>query len=346
MSVKKSSKFWQCVIFVLVMRQLFRNMRKSLLLVIVCCMSQYMVASDFFSKKGNSNSFNHLDLSLTVGSTGLGVDLATPIYSDVVQFRAGYAFMPGFRQTMTFGVDNYTKDGTIVSSKKQQISELMKKFTGYNIDYEVDMVGVPTYHNLNVMVDVFPFRNKKWHFTAGFYVGPSRIAKAYNTTEDMPTLLAVGVYNNLYDFFVEEKYIDEPLYGEYYLDWEVGDMMRDKMGEYGRMGIYLGDMADGLYMMLPDADGMVKCTVQTNNFKPYLGFGFGDPVGSSGKKYNLSFDCGIMVWGGSPKVITHDGTDLVYQVDNVRGKVGDCVDFISAFKVFPVLNLRITRRLF
>lgn len=328
------------------MRQLFRNMRKSLLLVVVCCMSQYMVASDFFSKKGNSNSFNHLDLSLTVGSTGLGVDLATPIYSDVVQLRAGYAFMPGFRQTMTFGVDNYTKDGTIVSSKKQQISELMKKFTGYNIDYEVDMVGVPTYHNLNVMVDVFPFRNKKWHFTAGFYVGPSRIAKAYNTTEDMPTLLAVGVYNNLYDFFVEEKYIDEPLYGEYYLDWEVGDMMRDKMGEYGRMGIYLGDMADGLYMMLPDADGMVKCTVQTNNFKPYLGFGFGDPVGSSGKKYNLSFDCGIMVWGGSPKVITHDGTDLVYQVDNVRGKVGDCVDFISAFKVFPVLNLRITRRLF
>lgn len=321
-------------------------MRKFLLLVVVCCMSQYMVASDFFSKKGSSNSFNHLDLSLTVGSTGLGVDLATPIYSDVVQFRAGYAFMPGFRQTMTFGVDNYTKDGTIVSSKKQQISELMKKFTGYDIDYEVDMVGVPTYHNLNVMVDVFPFRNKKWHFTAGFYVGPSRIAKAYNTTEDMPTLLAVGVYNNLYDFFVEEKYIDEPLYGEYYLDWEVGDMMRDKMGEYGRMGIYLGDMADGLYMMLPDADGMVKCTVQTNNFKPYLGFGFGDPVGSSGKKYNLSFDCGIMVWGGSPKVITHDGTDLVYQVDNVRGKVGDCVDFISAFKVFPVLNLRITRRLF
>lgn len=341
-----SSKFWQCVIFVLVMRQLLRNMRKILLLVVVCCMSQYMVASDFFSKKGSSNSFNHLDLSLTVGSTGLGVDLATPIYSDVVQFRAGYAFMPGFRQTMTFGVDNYTKDGTIVSSKKQQISELMKKFTGYDIDYEVDMVGVPTYHNLNVMVDVFPFRNKKWHFTAGFYVGPSRIAKAYNTTEDMPTLLAVGVYNNLYDFFVEEKYIDEPLYGEYYLDWEVGDMMRDKMGEYGRMGIYLGDMADGLYMMLPDADGMVKCTVQTNNFKPYLGFGFGDPVGSSGKKYNLSFDCGIMVWGGSPKVITHDGTDLVYQVDNVRGKVGDCVDFISAFKVFPVLNLRITRRLF
>ena len=123
-------------------------------------------------------------------------------------------------------------------------------------------------------------------------------------------------------------------------------MLRDKIEGYGRMGIYLGDMADGLYMMLPDEDGMVKCTVKTNAFKPYLGFGYGDAMARSDKKYNVSFDCGVMFWGGSPKVVTHDGTDLVYQVDNVRGKVGACVDFISAFKVFPVLNLRISRRLF
>ena len=53
-----------------------------------------------------------------------------------------------------------------------------------------------------------------------------------------------------------------------------------------------------------------------------------------------------MFWGGTPKVVTHDGTDLVNDVDNVRGKVGDYVEIIKKFKVFPVLNLRITRRLF
>lgn len=323
------------------------NMRKLLALLALFCVILTVKAEQLnggFVKNGSA--FKHLDVALTLGTTGIGFDLATPVYGDLLQLRAGYAFMPGFRQTMTFGVDNYTKDGTIVSSKKEQVSELMKKFTGYDIDYEVDMVGVPTYHNAKLLVDVFPFKNKKWHFTTGFYAGPSRIAKAYNTTEDMPTLMAVGVYNNLYDFFAEEKYIDEPLYGDYYLDWEVGDMLRDKMAGYGRMGIYLGDMADGLYMMLPNEDGMVKCTVHTNSFKPYLGFGYGDGMGSYDKKYSISFDCGVMFWGGSPKVITHDGTDLVYQVDNVRGKVGKCVDFISAFKVFPVLNLRITRRLF
>lgn len=322
------------------------NMRKLVAFLSLCSVVLNVSSATSELKQDDIRPFSHLDVALTLGTTGVGFDLATPIYKDVIQLRAGYAFMPGFRQTMTFGVDSYTKDGTIVSSKKQQISELMHQFTGYDIDYEVDMIGVPTYQNVNVMVDVFPFKNKKWHFTAGCYVGPSRIAKAYNTTEDMPTLMAVGVYNNLYDFFAEEKYLDEPLYGNYYLDWEVGDMLRDKIGGYGRMGIYLGDMSDGLYMMLPNEDGMVKCTVHTNSFKPYLGFGYGDGMGSYDKKYSISFDCGVMFWGGSPKVITHDGTDLVYQVDNVRGKVGKCVDFISAFKVFPVLNLRISRRLF
>ena len=66
-----------------------------------------------------------------------------------------------------------------------------------DIDYEVDMVGVPTYHNAKLLVDVFPFKNKKWHFTTGFYVGPSRIAKAYNTTEDMARVLGTIPYEVL-----------------------------------------------------------------------------------------------------------------------------------------------------
>ena len=173
-------------------------MKKLLVLLVLFCpilTAKAVQFDDAIVEK--SGAFKHLDVALTLGSTGIGFDLATPVYADFVQLRAGYAFMPGFRQTMTFGVDNYTKDGTIVSSKKEQVSELMKKFTGYDIDYEVDMVGVPTYHNAKLLVDVFPFKNKKWHFTTGFYVGPSRIAKAYNTTEDMARVLGTIPYEVL-----------------------------------------------------------------------------------------------------------------------------------------------------
>ena len=63
-------------------------------------------------------------------------------------------------------------------------------------------------------------------------------------------------------------------------------------------------------------------------------------------RYNISFDAGLMFWGGTPDIITHDGTNLSKDVINIGGKVGDYVDLIKGVKAFPVLNLRITRRLF
>ena len=116
-------------------------MKKCLILIVSFFLVLQLKANDFSLEMKKPDVFNHLDVALTLGTTGIGFDLATPIYKDLLQLRAGYAFMPGFRQTLTFGVDNYTKDGTIVSGKKQQISELMKKFTGYDVDYEVDMQG-------------------------------------------------------------------------------------------------------------------------------------------------------------------------------------------------------------
>ena len=36
--------------------------------------------------------FNHLDASLTLGTTGIGFDVSTPV-GDYAQLRVGYAFM-------------------------------------------------------------------------------------------------------------------------------------------------------------------------------------------------------------------------------------------------------------
>jgi hypothetical protein len=53
-----------------------------------------------------------------------------------------------------------------------------------------------------------------------------------------------------------------------------------------------------------------------------------------------------MFWGGTPRIYTHDGTDLSKDVENIEGKVGTYVDLLKAFKVFPVLNVRITKTIF
>jgi hypothetical protein len=223
------------------------------------------------------------------------------------------------------------------------------------------MIGDPNFYNWSLLVDVRPFKNNKhWHFTAGFYLGPSTIAHAYNTTEDMPSLLAVGVYNRFYDYFAQERYLDEPLYGDMFMDPEMGDVLKGKLESFGRMGMELGTYRRDIvnekgevvhkkgdkYIMTPDENSMVKAELKTNMFKPYVGFGYGGRLIKNNDRAHISFDCGIMIWGGAPSLLTHDGTDLIHDVENVRGNVGDYVDILEHLKIFPTLNLRLSYRLF
>ena len=149
------------------------------------------------------NKFNHLDVAITTGTTGIGAELAMPA-SDMVQIRAGFAVMPSFKKAMNFrvGLKNdpeKDKDGNKIVTKFDRMSEVFKQATGYQIDRNIKMYGRPTYYNAKVLVDVFPFPNKKWFVTAGFYYGNEQIAKAYNAYEDMSSLVAVGIYNHVHD---------------------------------------------------------------------------------------------------------------------------------------------------
>ena len=113
---------------------------------------------------------------------------------------------------------------------------------------------------------------------------------------------------------------------------------------------YANDPSDPLhdvgdpYLMQPDENSMVKARLRVNAFKPYLGFGYGGRLLKNDDRYHVHFECGALFWGGTPAIITHDGTNLAKDVDHISGKVGDYVDFFTFFKVYPVLNLRLTRR--
>lgn len=345
-------------------------------------------ATTINEQSGRTKPFEHLDLSLTTGSTGLGIDFASPI-NDLFTLRGGFSWMPPISPTMTFGVQ-VGDDPSTSQSKFERLSGLLNSLTGFKVNNSVDMKGVPTYYHVNLMLDVTPFRDKNWHFTAGLYLGPSNVAHAYNTTEDMPSLMAVSIYNNLYDriaarpeLLTPEYYFmntlgdivgqiellkqlgfnaDDPMLQSIYLDPN-DNMLKslfEKVHDYGRMGIHIGDYRNDVldeagniihkqgdpYMVEPNEDSMVKAWVKVNRLKPYLGFGYGGRLSKKDDSWRISFDAGALFWGGTPKVVTHDGTDLIGDVEHVGGKVGRYVDIINQFKVFPVLNLRITKRLF
>lgn len=290
--------------------------------------------------------FKHLDFAVTGGTTGIGFDIATPIVKNV-QVRAGMSFMPSFTHNMTFGLETYGYSSA-EGSDFGKMAELMYNLTGCKVDNKVEVEGKPKYHNFKLLVDVFPFKNKKWHLTAGFYYGNSTLAEAVNKTEEMPSLVGVKMYNHMYDFIMNEEYWDTPIYNDIYLSPDVAEQLAEKFTATGRVGVNLGTRVDDgtPYMLEPDENGMVSAKASVNRFKPYIGFGYGHAIGSKNRTFNVSFDCGMMFWGGTPNIVTHDGTSLVNDVRDVKGKVGDYVSLVKAFKVFPVIDLRVTYRIF
>ena len=163
---------------------------------------------------------------------------------------------------------------------------------------------------------------------------------------EMPSLLAVNIYNNFYDYIMSDDAIDKPIFGNTYLDPFMVDEIREDLEGQGYMGIHVGDYKDGRpYMMQPDKDGMVKVSAFVNRFKPYVGLGYTGDLGKT-KRWKLDVDCGMMMWGGTPSLIVHDGVNLSKDIVNIKGKPGDYVDMMKAFKVYPVVSVSVSYRIF
>ena len=292
--------------------------------------------------------FEHMNLGVSVGTIGINVDAEMPLTKSV-SIRAGVSVMPKFTVPLHFNIMAYTDGGEsgVTEGNFQKASQLMKELAGFEVNQRVTMECKPSMYTFNVLCDVYPFRKKNWRFTTGFYIGPRKVGTSVNAMGEMPTLVSVGVYNGMHDYVLETDFIENPIYGDYYLDPDVADKLKAKFEEYGRMGIHVGDFKkDGKpYMMEPSSDGTVKAKALVDVFRPYIGFGYSGDIDKA-KRVKLSFDCGAMIWGGHPKIVTHEGVDLTRDVENISGRVGDYVELIKVMKVYPMLNLRISYNIF
>ena len=321
--------------------------------------------------KKDNNFFNHMDFGVTLGTTGVGFEVSMPVH-DMVRVRTGLNYMPRFEVPMTFGIQ-VGNDPATSASKFNKMASVLQDLTGNPVDDHVEMLGKAKMWNWNLLFDVYPLKNNKhWRVTAGFFLGPSTVAEAFNKTESMASLVAVSIYNNMYDKLhgksLEEllgvKLIDLSVLGDKYADLsfdpEMLLLLQQGFDNAGRMGIHLGtyvrDIVDEAgnvihkkgepYVMTPDEDHMVKANMEVNAFKPYFGFGYDGRLVKGYDRLKVGVDAGIMLWGGKPSLLTHDGTDLINDVEGVTGKVGDYVDVMSSLTVFPVLNVKFSYTIF
>lgn len=287
------------------------------------------------------NIADHLDVGIDIGSMGVGIEVKTPV-TRWAQVRAGVVWMPRFTVPMSFNLNTYS-DG-IPTGNFNRVAQMLYDMTGITLDEKVNMKGKGSMVNFKFLIDVFPFqKNRHWHFTAGFYLGTSKIATAINTYEEKPTLVGLNIYNRGYEYFTNL----ESIYSVPYLDPELVEKLQARFRSYGRMGVHIGDFADGKpYIMEPSPDGTVSAKALVNRFKPYIGAGYSTFL-DKGRRWNFAVDLGALFWGGEPDVINHDyytGRDINFtkELHNIRGKVGDYMDIIKALPVYPVLQLSIS----
>lgn len=292
--------------------------------------------------------FNHLEVGLTACTTGFGFDVAMPM-SESFRLRTGFDFMLHTKTNATLDVllngESYKAeydDKGHRTDRLGKVHELIGSFTGYQMDEIIDVCMKPTMWNFRLLVDWFPFETKDWHFSAGVFAGPSQIALLRNTPESMNTITGLCVYNGMYNKIMADK----PIVTVGNQSIEFPAELKDRVKNYGLMSIPVGTLPDGTpYSLNPGNEGLVEATVTTNWLRPYLGVGYTCALDKAGRT-SLAFDLGMLIWGGKPSIKSSDGADLVNDVQDLEGKVGRWVDRYSSLPVFPVVELRISRRLF
>lgn len=291
---------------------------------------------------------DNLDLAFTLGTDGLGLEVATPV-TRWARLRAGVSWVPSFNVPMNFDITTFGADG-LPSDNFSEVQEMVYKLTGLEMDNKVEMISKPDILDFKLLVDVFPFQNNRhWHFTAGFYLGGNVVAKTRNARGEMPTLVGLNIYNRVYDYFnalteddVYDVYIGA---GTYLSPAEVRDM-QERLRRYGSIGIHVGDFKNGEpYYMEPDSDGSVSAKAFVNRFKPYIGFGYSGSLDPE-KRWNVGVEAGAIFWGGAPDIIAHDGVNMTKDLENVRGKVGDYLKLVKALPVYPSVNFKISYTFF
>lgn len=316
----------------------------------------------------SGNTTTHATLSVSAGTTGFGFEVGARV-NDYMRLRAGATFMPRFNYPLTFTAqigdgDQMTADG--LETRFERMAHLLEGFVGQPVDDKVEMLASPRMNQAKFIVDVTPFRNKGWHLSTGFYCGPSKVATCQNAPKETVSLFAINLYNRLYDnngeialgFSLPPDILSIIMYfgragfpvGQYASDvvypedvWIHDDFLDIDYIEHAK-GEVIHAKGD-TYLMAPSNENTAYANAYVSRFRPYFGFGYEGSISRSGK-WTLGFDAGAMFIGGAPRLVDHSGIDLMYDVKNIEGQVGDYVNLARHIKAYPILELKLTHRLF
>ena len=134
-------------------------------LFLVCALALFGIGQSFAGSEYDEdadNLFNHLSIGVSVGSDGIGFDLASPI-GNMFAVRAGMSIWP--RLTYKTDVDPGTDSKSFILNK----------------DGKIDLEGKVTLADFKLLFDFYPFKNSPFRVTAGAFIGSQKVVSVYNS---------------------------------------------------------------------------------------------------------------------------------------------------------------------
>lgn len=320
------------------------------LLVILALVPCLAFAQRTTFESADVKAFEHLEIGENVGTTGVGIDLATPINKHL-KVRVGVSYMPKVGDVATYSMA--AVNGSVdldMDYKTNHLAEYLQDMVhNPDIDNKVDMKRQIGFINAKAILDWYPFHKKNWHFSAGFYVGSRKVGEVCNTPDEAPTMLAMLMYNDMYDQIQTLGPYDYPTFnlGKYSFEMDpvAGKQLKSAFNVYGRVAVQLGTYPDGTpHYLAPDPSGFISADAKVNAFKPYVGFGYNTAFGHD-SRWNFGFDAGMMFWG-TPHIVCNDGVCLVHDVKNIGGIVGKYISFAKKMPLYPVIEVKLAYTMF
>lgn len=132
-------------------------MKKILFLMLASLLgTQHINAQDNTAEYG---IFNHLGAAVSVGTDGIGFDVASPL-TNYVAFRAGVSFWPKIKFSHNFRIND---NNPLITDN-------------------VDVEAKSNIFNCKLLADIYPSKHDGFHFTIGAFVGNDDVVNATNTS--------------------------------------------------------------------------------------------------------------------------------------------------------------------
>jgi hypothetical protein len=142
-----------------------KNFLLGMALLIGCTCSQ----NAFAQREGKY--FNSLAIGVSAGTTGVSVDLATPIGAHFA-LRAGMDFMPDFSLNEDVDVSGYEY--------------------GYNYSSEMEVKGSIKRTSGHVLLNIYPFKSSSFFVCGGAYMGGDKLVTIQGHSDELQSLIATG----------------------------------------------------------------------------------------------------------------------------------------------------------